>query len=175
MVTLAVYIDTSVLLACADSLDKYHYDCRRYMAVSTRNIVSSLTMVELSSVLSRRIDEIVFPNEVGEFLSRLPFQRRVEVVIKYLMKRFKLDFLRVNREILTFIGVFPEHMGWALRFAPKMKLKTLDLLHISIAYILKRDAHIVAIATLDKHYKEREKEIYGGTGIRVDYIPSLPR
>ncbi len=132
-----IYLDTSVIISFVDELDSNHDVAGRLMKEyrGSKKIVSWLTLVELSSVYSR----------AGmESPASLAFYSIREVDAELV----DLDMEKVLRD--------------AFMLSSTLKLRTLDLLHISAC----KEAKCSLFMTLDKGIKSASKDIQK-LGIKV--------
>lgn len=131
-----IYLDTSVIISFVDEMDVNHDVAKRLLEeYNDDKIVSWLTVVELSSVYSRA-DMKSSPSLALYSIRKVG----AEIV--------DLDMNELLRE--------------AFRLSPMLKLRTLDLLHISACKI----ANCGFFMTLDNGIKSSSKEI-GMLGIKV--------
>ncbi len=101
-----MYIDTNAVIAYVDELDPNHDIANDLLkSLKGNKVVSKLTLVELASVYSRA--------SLNEPLA----------LALYSVKRVKAKIADVD---------FNEALTHALKLAPLLKLKTLDLLHVAI-------------------------------------------
>ncbi|ARM76695.1 type II toxin-antitoxin system VapC family toxin [Acidianus manzaensis] len=123
------YVDTSVIIAYVIDSDPNHEKAVEVLLDKGDRIISQLTVTELYSVFSRRVkDEIV-----------------VESLVNYSIKKVGVKVERID---------FNEVFKKVSEIAPKVKLKTLDLLHLIISIILNSE-----ILTLDKELEEAYKKM----------------
>jgi len=100
-----IYIDTNVIIAFIDELDPNHAKAEGLLrALKGNRVASKLTLAELSSVYSRA--------SLNEPLA----------LAIYSIKRIKAEVADVD---------FNEILTHALKLAPSLKLRTLDLLHVT--------------------------------------------
>lgn len=161
-----VYVDTGVLLANIITNDPNHETASILLSRFSGEelIISELNIIEMYSVLSRNIDLIeveglardISQDELVVALVALAIEKaNVKLVPLRLASR---KYLLGNKSIvLTNVGAL------AIEKAMKLKLKTLDLLHIAIAELLEADIFL----TLDRGIIKRSQEIEKGTGIKI--------
>ena len=124
------YIDTNVIIAFINNRDANHARALKIFNYSNRKVTSMIAVLELKSVLSRTTKLSV--DEIEAFVDYLP-EINVEVP--------EVDSNKIIRN--------------ATDIAVRIRMKTLDLLHISASIIIGADAFI----TFDREFIEKEKEI----------------
>ena len=124
------YIDTNVIIAFINNRDANHARALKIFNYSNRKVTSMIAVLELKSVLSRTT-KLSF-DEIEAFVDYLP-EINVEVP--------EVDANKIIRN--------------ATDIAVRIRMKTLDLLHISASIIIGADAFI----TFDREFIEKEKEI----------------
>ena len=124
------YIDTNVIIAFINNRDANHARALKIFNYSNRKVTSMIAVLELKSVLSRTT-KLTF-DEIEAFVDYLP-EINVEVP--------EVDANKIIR--------------YATDIAVRIRMKTLDLLHISASMIIGADAFI----TFDREFIEKEKEI----------------
>lgn len=124
------YIDTNVIIAFINNRDANHARALKIFNYSNRKVTSMIAVLELKSVLSRTT-KLTF-DEIEAFVDYLP-EINVEIP--------EVDANKITRN--------------AIDIAVRIRMKTLDLLHISASMIVGADAFI----TFDREFFEKEKEI----------------
>lgn len=124
------YIDTNVIIAFINNRDSNHARALKIFNYRNRKVTSMIAVLELKSVLSRTT-KLSF-DEIEAFVDYLP-EINVEVP--------EVDANKIIR--------------YATDIAVRIRMKTLDLLHISASMIIGADAFI----TFDREFIEKEKEI----------------
>ena len=133
-----IYLDTCVIVAAIDELDPNHEKALSLLAriENMRKVVSRLTLVELASVFSRaKIEEPI-------------------ALAIYAVKRVGAEVLDID---------FNEVLTKAFRYAPGLRLRTLDLLHIVACSL----CGARAFATLDKDIVSKSSVIEEMLGIEI--------
>jgi len=134
------YIDTNILIAYVNSDDALHNDAVELLSkISGDKYVSDLTIVELYSVFSRTMD-----------LSDI----EINALVKYTLRK-----TGVRRICVKWEKVFKQAKDYANSF----KLKSLDLLHLTIAIISDCSFFI----TFDNDILKKSKIIEEKTGIKI--------
>lgn len=125
-----IYLDTSVIIAYMDKKDPNHLNSEDLMKIikNEDKVVSELTKIELASVFSR--GNIRDPQAFAIYSIR-----EVGATI------IKVDFNKILLE--------------AFKLSSALKLRTLDLLHVSACKISK----ISRFATFDKNIIAKRKEL----------------
>ncbi len=165
---MSFYVDTSVIIAALDPLDYRQRLARQSLERDEVKIVSELVLAELASALSRR------EKLVRDMARRLNLDEGLTVmaVILYLMKKFRLRYRGLKYgKALTPYGMVYKPIATALELAPTLRLKTLDLLHIAYAKLLKEEGEpIHALVTADKEFERAKKHLRDITGIELHLI-----
>jgi len=125
-----IYLDTNVIIAYMDVKDPNHSKAERLLKLikDEAKVVSELTKIELASVYSR--------GNVSD-----PQAFAIYSINEVEARIIRVDFSRVLLE--------------AFKLSSALKLRTLDLLHISICKI----AGIERFATFDRNIIARKKEL----------------
>lgn len=125
-------------------------DQRRKKAIEelkSGGITSELGLVELVSYLSRNLNDDLLPYAIK------------------LLKDYNISIKTVKDARQSFIGEISNVVYLVLRIAKDIKLKTLDLLHISYAILLQADE----LVTADKEFK-KALDFLSRKGIRLIVI-----
>jgi predicted nucleic acid-binding protein len=155
------YIDTSVIVAAIDKGDRRNRDAEKFLLREKEKIISPLVIAEVFSVISRNLERLV--TELDVDLEDLP-----TVIARLSVRRYGLKIIYSFDRDFTIFREVPVEFKLAFMLAPKLKLRTLDLLHISNAWNFKMNGHGVdEFATLDGGILERAGKIEELTGIRV--------
>ena len=159
------YIDTSVIVAALDPLDPRQRSARIVLDDEERvKVISELVLTELASILVRR--ELLF-----ELKARLDLREELVLptVLLYLIKRFKLGYERVDGHTkIPVLGELYSPMAVALNLFTKLKLRTLDSLHVAYSKLLKdKGKEIDSLITVDEEFKSIVGKIKEILDIRV--------
>jgi len=130
-----VYLDTNVLISYIDEADPNHGRARELVDELDVKVVSELTLVELGSVFSRAGLE----NPVA--------------LAYYAVRRVGAETLRLDFKSVSRV---------ALRIAPILGLRTLDLLHVAICLA----NNVGSIATFDSDILGKRGDLEG-LGLKV--------
>ncbi len=164
-----IYIDTGPALAYIITNDPNHEIAENLISKRKESefYLSELSIAEIASVLSRNIDLIQVENI---YLNGLSAKDKVLVLLLYTIKK-------LNAKILKFRDILGDYIFFAndkilsklfrktIELAAKIKLRTLDLLHLIIASECKIDAFL----TLDKEIIKRARLIE--STINLEIIP----
>jgi len=155
------YVDTSVIVAALDPTDRRQGMAQDFLEGEMDKVVSELTIVELASVLSRS------PHR-GRLLERLRVKEEllIPTLLLYILRRFKLQLGLLKGSVrLPPLGEVYLTMAEALELSVKARLRTLDLLHLAYAKLLRDSGERVeTLVTLDENFRikadlERELNI----------------
>lgn len=133
-----IYIDTSLIISYVDLKDSSHEKAERIVSniSSESKVVSMLVLVELASVYSRA-----------------GLEKSLELALYSLelmgAKMHEIDYSEVLRR--------------AFKIAPILKMRTLDLLHISACSLIKAKR----FATLDQEIISKANVILEALGIEI--------
>ena len=142
------YLDTSFVLSLAVSDDANHGAALELEKVVGEAIVSKLVLAELYTYFSRVLDPRQgAPGEEG-------YEEYIEAMVQY---SIRCAHARVVEASLD------ELLEMVPRYAPRLKLRTLDLLHVLAAYRLSADR----IITLDRDYAAKSDLIEKWLGLEV--------
>jgi predicted nucleic acid-binding protein len=132
-----IYIDTNVIVSYVDEKDPNHDKVvAMFKQLDRERVVSQLTLLELSSIYARAELERPIPLAISS------------------IKRFNASMIETDLNII---------MKESLRRVPTLRLKTLDLLHISVAKLMGAKS----LATLDKEIARRADMIKDTMGIEI--------
>ena len=132
-----VYLDTNIVIANIDEKDPYHDGVVKLLSgISGRKLVSRLTLVELISVYSRA-----------------DLEDPIALAI-YSIKRAGASIVKVD---------FNEVLEKAMLYAERLRLRTLDLLHVVVSNIL----GCRVLLTLDTDIINKSEKIKEELGITV--------
>jgi predicted nucleic acid-binding protein len=130
-----IYIDTNVIVSYVDEKDPNHDKVvAMFKRLDRERVVSQLTLLELSSIYARA-----------------ELERPISLAISSI-KRFNASMIETDLNII---------MKESLRRVPTLRLKTLDLLHISVAKLMGAKS----LATLDKEIARRADMIKKSTAL----------
>jgi predicted nucleic acid-binding protein len=161
------YVDTNVLIS-------YYFDEEEFHEVSTRifNVlktiqkkiyISPLTLVELYSVIARNLSKYRLPPHYMV----LDEKRKIHVLVKDILEYSKPILVddESKLELLDKSSVFYIYKK-AIDYVTTLKLKSLDLMHITYAIELAKRGLVDTFITLDKELISR-KQVLEGLGLKV--------
>ena len=166
------YIDTNIVLSYNFTTEETHlraFNLIRKIKKSTDEFyISPLTILELYCVVSRNINKYTLP-PIALILFRSD-KDKVEYIIKYSIQRLNLKIcqeINTNSELENLnIEIFSEYQC-AIKLSPRIKLRSLDMLHIAYAFRLRKEGKIKYIVSLDKEIRERKLLIKNITDINL--------
>ncbi len=160
---MVVYIDTSVIVSAVDKGDERSKEADKFLLREKDKIISPLVLVEIFSVVSRNYDKLVSAFEVDISKEDLP-----AVIARLSMRKYGLNLFHTPDKDLTIFGEVPAEIKLAFMLAPELKLRSLDLLHLSYAWNFKLSGYNVdEFATFDDEILRKCDRINELTGIRV--------
>jgi predicted nucleic acid-binding protein len=161
------YVDTNVLIS-------YYFDEEEFHEVSTRifNVlktiqkkiyISPLTLVELYSVIARNLSKYRLPPHYMV----LDEKRKIHVLVKDILEYSKPILVddESKLELLDKSSVFYIYKK-AIDYVTTLKLKSLDLMHITYAIELAKRGLVDTFITLDKELISR-RQVLEGLGLKV--------
>lgn len=128
-----VYVDTNVIIARYKPNDPLYSVANKLFENNYDFVISPVTLVELYSVLSHVKPFLKFKRgfenvNIDTILAFILYDSKLRIVARNFMSKM---------QILSKKFRFPLEYYLAIRFAKKFSLRTLDLLHIAYAYILR--------------------------------------
>ncbi|HID91041.1 TPA: PIN domain-containing protein [Candidatus Bathyarchaeota archaeon] len=170
-----IYVDTSVVLSALDLDDPNHAESWRFLtATPDSKVISPLTVEELVSVISRRIEFVRAPDDLEEALVGLSRKERVAAVLLYAIERFGLRKAAPDYSMrLSLLEIrLPGPYAVAAVLGPQLQLRSLDLLHVAYVSALREGRlPLASIVTLDSELLEAGDRVRGLLGVEV----SLPK
>ncbi len=162
------YIDTSIIVAALDHQDPRQRQARKLLETGEDNVVSELVIAELASVISRR-EELV--KSMAAKLG-LPRELTLTALLIYILRRFKLNYRAVEGRAKTpLLGKMHTPMATAIELAPKLRLRTLDLLHAAYVKTLKDAGEpIHTILTADTEFEKTSKQLKETVGVKPHIV-----
>ena len=159
---MVVYIDTSVIVAAIDRGDGRNKEAEKFLLREKEKVISPLVLTEIFSVVSRNSDRLTgFDVEIDE--EDLP-----AIIARLSVKKYGLKLLYSFDKEFTIFGEAPAEVKLAFTLAPKLKLRTLDLLHLSNAWNFKLNGYGVdEFATFDRGILDKADGIEKLTDIKV--------
>jgi len=162
------YIDTSTIVAALDPEDPRYHRTRKILEEEEYKVISELALAELANVISRR-EELV-----ANIASKLGLTRELAVItiILYITRKFKLNYGSTREFSKTPpLGETYAPIAEAIKLSSKLKLKTLNTLHIAYVKILKNKGQpIRKIITVDKNFKKSKNQIENIAKTRLHII-----
>jgi predicted nucleic acid-binding protein len=160
---MVVYIDTSVIVSAIDRGDERNRDADKFLLREKEKVISPLVLIEIFSVVSRNSDRLISGLDLEINEEDLP-----AVITRLGVKKYELNLLYSFDKEFTIFGEVPAEIKLAFTLAPKLKLRTLDLLHLSNAWNFKLNGYGVdEFATFDNGILRKTGKIEELTGIRV--------
>ena len=156
-----MYLDTNVIIAVYKPNDPLYRDANKLFGKSHSFVISPITIIELYSALSRIKPHMKLREEfkninLDTLLVYIITDLKLKVITKTYITKLQLPNQMVKIPLEYYISI---------KLAEKIKLKTLDLLHIAYAYILKEE--ISYFVTGDRDIIQAKKRIKQQTGIEV--------
>ncbi len=134
-----IYVDTNVLISYINIKDPLHEKAVKVISENRNLVTSIITQVELYSVFSRTM-------EISDL--------ELEALVEYTFEKTGTILRDLSLE---------EVFSNAVIYANRLKLRTLDLLHVVAAYVL----GCKSFFTFDKNILSRAKIIEDSLGLRI--------
>ncbi|MEM4415973.1 MAG: hypothetical protein QXH32_08435 [Candidatus Caldarchaeum sp.] len=144
------YVNTSVVIARYKPDDEvYEYAEKLMSRDDVRFYASTLTLVELSAVLSTLLDELIIQQG---------YEKDLNTLLAFIVKDCKLHFTSHLHTLSVDFHArkirMPLEYYLAIAHAEKLKLRALDLLHICHVAILRSFQNVASFITGDKELIE---------------------
>jgi len=158
-----VYVDTSVIVTAIDKGDIKNPSAEKFLLREREKIISPLVLVEIFSVVSRNYERLI-----SKFDVRIDERDLPAVIARLSMRKYNLNLIYPFEKELTIFGEVPAEIKLAFMLSHKLKLRTPDLLHLSIAWYLKLNGHSIdGFATFDSEILKKAEKVENLTDIRV--------
>jgi len=172
---MATYLDTSVIIARYMPADPAFNKLERFFQESTEaRYVSEISVLELHCVFSRLIrgGMLTAPLRISSFAD-LEMKDKVKVAVEHAIRTWRLTVAMPERTYARFPlsrqTIETQHeLFEAIRTAPALGLKTLDILHLTYAKTIRETVpDLETFTTLDGDIISRRNEIESELDIRV--------
>ena len=167
------YVDTSAVVQALDARKAEESKAASELLRTREDkVVSEVFLLELAAAFSRRDDLIsAFASEADA-----PRSTIVTAYVAYAMSKYGLKFLESSGEkTLTPLGRASAEVAAALARSADLKMRSLDLLHVSHLLSLKERGYpIEGIITADKDFLKAE-EFLEGVGVKVSLTSTARR
>lgn len=157
------YVDTSIIIARYKPADEMHKISKTLFEKNGLKLyISPITLIELYSILSRISSELEFPLVKGPLLDTL---------IAFIIEDCKLIIASRTYAIEeTIVGQpYKSTLEYhtLMMFAEKLRLRTLDMLHLSSAWMIKRTLGINTFLTGDDELLGKSEVTKSVLGIKT--------
>jgi predicted nucleic acid-binding protein len=163
------YLDTCVIIAYCIDGDPQHSKAVNTMKKlglkADKFYASTLTLVELYSVVSRNIQKYKLPPGIEELTN---YRSKLQATITYFIQLLSLHILSDEAKLIDLghLKLFCKFFD-TIDLAIKLKLKTLDLLHLAYARQLAAKNLIRLFVTFDSQILKNKDAILKDIGIEV--------
>lgn len=162
------YVDTSLIIARYKPSDSLFKDSDAFFKSNLDFIISPITIVELYCVLSRVRNELNVPMQAEPL---------IDTLVAFIIKDCKLRLLSKGYYVKKSFGLQECRIGLeyyvATRFAEQLGLRTLDMLHLSYAWMLKKSLGVDLFVTGDEEILEKSEDIRKSLEIKVYHPKQL--
>jgi predicted nucleic acid-binding protein len=161
------YVDTNMLISYYFDEEKFHEISVRIFnvlrAMRKKIYISSLTLVELYSVIARNLSRYKLPPHYMV----LDEERKIHALVKDILEQLKPILVDDEPKLELFDKSRIFHIyKKAISYAATLKLKSLDLLHITYAIEFAKRGLVDMFVTLDKELINR-KQVLESLGLKV--------
>ena len=157
------YVDTSLIIARYKPADALHKTSKTLFEKSDLKLyISPITLIELYSILSRIIRELELPLVKGPLLDTLVAFIVEDCKLNIVTRTYVIDETIAGQ---THKSTLEYHI--LMRFAEKLKLRTLDMLHYSYAWMVKKTLGVNNFVTGDDELLEKSEVTRGVLGIKT--------
>jgi predicted nucleic acid-binding protein len=156
------YLDTSVIIAYCIDNDPHHGKAvsmiKRLKQADKmdRFYASTLTLVELYSVVSRNIESYKLPPGIEDITNH---KIKLHITISYFLRLLSIYIFSDEAKLTDLDSLKLFYKFLAINLANELKLKTLDLLHIAYASQLVKKGIIRFFATFDSEILDKKEAI----------------
>ena len=172
---MATYLDTSVIVARYVPADPAFNKVERLFRTSRESrYISEISVLELHCVFSRLIRGGMLSAHIGlSSFADLETNEKVGVAVEHAIRTWRLTVATPERTYVRFPlsrqTIETEHeLFEAIRTAPTLGLKTLDMLHLTYAKTIRESVpDLKTFTTLDGEMLSRRKEIENELDVTV--------
>jgi len=167
------YVDTSIIISRYIPKDPVHKVSQEFFSQKDYAVyITSLTLTELYSVFSRMQEQISLPKEV-----KIEFPVAVSTLVSFAMKHCNLKLASIPYTVIAEIGDLtiraPIEQALSYSLAARLRLRTLDLLHIALCWVLKMQQKIDVFITIDDEVYSKKELIREETGVKVKHLKEM--
>ena len=166
------YVDTSVVISRYMPKDPMNRISQEFFSKDRTSYITPLTLTELHSVFSRTMEQIHLPENV-----RIDLPLAVSTLVSLTIKHCNLTIASVPYTVLAEIGGLsvraPIEQAISYFLAGKLKLRSLDLLHIALCWVLKMQQRVDLFVTADDEITSKKEIIQKETGVRVKHLKDM--
>lgn len=172
---MATYLDTNVIIARYMPADPAFSKVELLFRTSTEaRYISEISVLELHCVFSRLIRGGMLSTHLGlSSFAGLEMEEKVKVAVEHAIRTWRLTVTTPERTYARFPlssqTIETQHeLFEAIRTAPMLGLKTLDMLHLTYAKTMRESVpNLNSFTTLDGEIISRRKEIENELDITV--------
>lgn len=137
------YLDTNILVSFIKPNDPNYNSSSIILAQPfVKNFISTLTLVEVKSVISRQLIELVgnLPSNIIKAIDGLSDEEKIEILYKYLLESITIEIhenVAIQEDTYSFYkGKIFSVYSLALQLANTTKLRVLDNLQLAHALLI---------------------------------------
>ena len=172
---MATYLDTNVIIARYMPADPAYNKVENLFKVSSEaRYISEISVLELHCVFSRLIRGGMLSARLGpSSFVNLGMEEKVKVAVEHAIRTWRLTVTTPERTFARFPlsrqTIETQHeLFEAIRAAPVLGLKTLDMLHLTYAKTMRETVpDLKTFTTLDEEIISRRNEIENELGIAI--------
>lgn len=166
------YVDTNIIISRYIPSDPSHKISQKFFLEKDQRLyITPLTLTELYSVFSRMMEWVSLP----ELKIDLPVA--VSTLVSFAIKHCNLAILPVPYSVPVVIGErsirAPVEQAVSYLLAGHLKLRSLDLLHIALCWVLKMQENVDVFVTIDEEIASKSEIIREETGVSVKHLTEI--
>lgn len=167
------YVDTNVIVSRYLKNDPFKKKSEKFFAKKPDSLyITALSVAELHSVFSRVGDKIEVSKEV-----KIEMPEALSTLVAFAVKHCGLTLISVPYTVLVSIGNLnvraSVEQAISYSLAPKLKLRTLDLLHLALCYVLRMQGRLDTFITIDGDIHSSRDVIKQETGVKVKHLNDI--
>jgi len=167
------YVDTSAIISRYMPKDPMHKISQEFFSKKGYALyITPLSLTELHSVFSRMLEQILLPKEV-----KVDLPVTVSTLANFAIKHCNLTVASIPYTVLAEIGDLtvraPIEQAMSYLLAGTLKLRSLDLLHIALCWVLKMQQRVDLFVTIDDEIDSKREIIREETGVKVKHLKEM--
>ena len=139
-----------------------------------RKVGSPASIVELFSVISRLYysKQILLSKDVGRLLTKLPEEKKILAIVTSIILDWGIEFPRAGLELkrLSLAGIdafLPEFMAEACKLSARLRLRTMDNIHMAFAKLVSEIEGLDYVITSDEELLRKRALVKSVSGLEL--------